>query len=214
MILGAYTLIFDDGPDLEWTPRVLAELRRCRTHASFFLTGEQLSSTPWLAREMRMMGHDVELHCHRHIRHTELSELELERDTTTALRTFARAGIHPTRWHTPWGIRTQATERVARRHNLELVDCSLDTHDARGDASSVMLERAASALHAEAIVLMHDAIGPGARRDSCEQTVSLIASLLEAAHARGLRAVSLSELDQLRSVSLTSIIPADPVIAA
>ncbi|HST56467.1 MAG TPA: polysaccharide deacetylase family protein [Solirubrobacteraceae bacterium] len=207
MLTDACTLTFDDGPDPEWTPRILAELRRCDARATFFVMGERVQSAPLLARAARMAGHDVELHCHRHIRHTELSEYELELDTVTALRTLAHAGIHPTRWRTPWGVRTDATVRVAARHNLELVDWTIDTHDWRGDSRAVMLQRAQALLEHEAIVLMHDALGPGALRESCRETEALIAPLVRAARALGLQPASLSERDQPRSTAWSSTQP-------
>jgi peptidoglycan-N-acetylglucosamine deacetylase len=95
--------------------------------------------------------------------------------------------VRPTHWRTPWGVRTAATQAVAARHGLTLVDWTLDTHDWRGDLASSMLARASSQLTPGAVVLMHDALGPGALRSGCQNTVELIEPLVIAARARGLR---------------------------
>ena len=58
-----------------------------------------------------------------------------------------------------------------------------------------MLERAAALLGDGAIVLMHDALGPGARRAGVEETVGLIAPLVALARGRGLRLDVLSRTD-------------------
>ena len=84
----------------------------------------------------------MQLHAHRHVRHTELDEREIELDTRPALEALASVGVRPTHWRTPWGVRTAATERVAARHGLTLVDWTLDTHDWRGDPASAMFARA------------------------------------------------------------------------
>jgi peptidoglycan-N-acetylglucosamine deacetylase len=170
-------LTFDDGPDETWTPRVLEELERCGARATFFAIGERLRTVPTLARRIMSAGHEIGLHCERHIRHTDLSEHEIEADTIAALASFAEVGLSPTRWRTPWGVCTSATERVAERHDLELVHWDIDTHDWRGDSVAEMLDAAAAALEDGAVVLMHDGLGPGALRSGCENTVELIAPL-------------------------------------
>jgi peptidoglycan/xylan/chitin deacetylase (PgdA/CDA1 family) len=190
---GACALTFDDGPDSAWTPRVLAELDCCKASATFFVVGERVAADPEPARAALAAGHEIELHCYRHIRHTELSEVELEVDTTTALAEFERAGLgRPRYWRTPWGVRTAATERVAARHGLRLVGWTIDTHDWRGDGSVEMLEQAMALLCDGAIVLMHDALGPGAMRAGVEGTIGLIAPLVALASGRGLRPLSLA----------------------
>jgi peptidoglycan-N-acetylglucosamine deacetylase len=193
---GVCAFTFDDGPDPIWTPRVLAELDRCGVQATFFVVGERVADDPGPARAALQAGHDVELHCYRHVRHTELSEAELEADTIAALAEFERAGLgRPRYWRTPWGVRTVATERVAARHGLRLVDWTIDTHDWRGDESTAMLEVTGALLGDGAIVLMHDALGPGALRTGVEETVGLIASLAALARDRCLRLDVLSRTD-------------------
>ncbi|MGH2903049.1 MAG: polysaccharide deacetylase family protein [Solirubrobacteraceae bacterium] len=193
---GVCAFTFDDGPDPVWTPRVLAELERCEAPATFFVVGERLADDPGPARAARAAGHEVELHCHRHVRHTELSEAQLEADTTTALGQFEQAGLgRPRYWRTPWGVRTVATARVAARHRLGLVDWTIDTHDWRGDGSAAMLETSGTLLEDGAVVLMHDALGPGALRTGVDRTVELIAPLAALARGRALRLAVLARTD-------------------
>jgi peptidoglycan/xylan/chitin deacetylase (PgdA/CDA1 family) len=190
---GVCAFTFDDGPDSIWTPRVLAELDRCGVRATFFMVGEHVERAAELARAVVDRGHDVELHCHRHLRHIDLTDRELREDARTALAAFARAELpKPTRWRAPWGICTEATERVATELELELVHWSADTHDWRGDASAEMLEAVDAEIEDGAIVLMHDGLGPGALRADVGETVELIGPLSELARERGLRVLPLS----------------------
>jgi peptidoglycan-N-acetylglucosamine deacetylase len=190
---GVCTFTFDDGPDSIWTPRVLAELDRCEAPATFFVVGERVADDPRPARAALQAGHDVELHCHRHVRHTELTEVELEADTIAALAELERAGLgRPRYWRTPWGVRTAATERVAVRYGLRLIDWTIDTHDWRGVGSAAMLETAGALLRDGAVVLMHDALGPGALRTGVDETVGLIAPLAALARGRSLQLAALS----------------------
>jgi peptidoglycan/xylan/chitin deacetylase (PgdA/CDA1 family) len=180
------SLTFDDGPAEVATRGVLKTLQECDVQATFFMVGERVRAAPSLARAVLDAGHEVQLHCDRHVRHTELSESEIERDTTAALETFAAIGVRPTHWRTPWGVRTAATASVAHRHRLTLVGWTIDTHDWRGDPAPAMLARARSFLAGGGIVLMHDALGPGALRAGCENTIGLLAPLIALAHAEGL----------------------------
>jgi peptidoglycan/xylan/chitin deacetylase (PgdA/CDA1 family) len=183
---GPLGLTFDDGPDERWTRRVLAALRRCRARATFFVLGERVVASPATARAVIAAGHDLQLHGHRHIRHTQLDERGIDLDTELALEALAGVGARPTHWRAPWGVRTPATETIARRRGLTLVDWSIDTHDWRGDATSTMLARARAELAPGGVVLMHDALGPGALRAGCENTVALVEPLVACARARGL----------------------------
>lgn len=179
-------LTFDDGPDERWTRRVLEELELCRVRATFFVLGERVEATPGVVRTTVDAGHEVQLHGHRHLRHSRLTEEEIELDTRAALDALAHVGVRPTRWRTPWGIATSASERVAARHGLTLVHWTIDTHDWRGDPALAMLARARGQLAPGAVVLMHDGLGPGAMRSGCENTVELLAPLIAAARARAL----------------------------
>lgn len=188
----ALSLTFDDGPDMPWTMRILDALERLGVRATFFMVGERVLRAPALARTVIAAGHEVELHCHHHLRHSELSESEIEHDTRAALAALEPLGVHPTYWRTPWGVQTAASARIAKEHRLRLVGWTIDTHDWRGDPAHTMLERARPALPDGGIALLHDALGPGARREGCENTIELLGGLVQAARCEGLAVGPLS----------------------
>lgn len=184
-------LTFDDGPDPTWTPQILRQLQSCHAAATFFMIGERVLAHPDLAHRVLTTGHDRQLHCHRHIRHTELTEAELQHDSESALAALATVGARPRLWRAPWGIHTDATHHVARRLGLQLVRWSIDTHDWRGDQPQAMLAHARTQLAQGGAVLMHDALGPGARRVGCQNTLALLPPLTAAARAHGLLLASM-----------------------
>jgi len=181
----ALSLTFDDGPDEVWTQRVLDALGRASVRATFFVVGERVREHPASVRAALAAGHDVQLHCDRHIAHDQLGEAEIASDTSRALATLRELGVAPTHWRAPWGIATAASVRVARAQRLRLVRWTLDTHDWRGDSPASMLQAARRAVALGGVVLMHDALGPGARREGCTNTVDFIAALVAAARSRG-----------------------------
>lgn len=141
-------------------------------------------------------GHEVGFHCREHVRHSELGPSGVAADTAAGLEMLASIGIRPRFWRTPWGEVTAASRWVAAEHGLAICGWNLDSHDWRGDGWMAML----AALTAERdladgdVVLMHDGIGPGARRRDCAETVRLTAALVEAAAAAGLRTVSVAAI--------------------
>lgn len=183
---GCISLTFDDGPHPWWTPAVLAELRRHGVRATFFVIAPLAARHPSLVHAIRADGHDVALHCHRHVRHTELTPAEIEDDTRTALSALEELGVRPTAWRTPWGVMTEETRHVARRHDLRLVHWTADTEDWAGHPVRAMLDRVVPRLRDGAVVLAHDGIGPGSRRADATNTVDLIEPLVAAAAELGL----------------------------
>jgi len=170
-LAGSVELTFDDGPDPVWTPAVLAALSGSSLRATFFVIASRAAAHPRVVAAIRAGGHAIELHCNEHVRHTEVERTAIEDDTQRALATLAGFGVHPRRWRTPWGARASWTAAIAASHELELCGWDVDTHDWRGDAAEAMLASVGPDLHAGAMVLLHDGLGPGALRQGCEETV-------------------------------------------
>jgi peptidoglycan/xylan/chitin deacetylase (PgdA/CDA1 family) len=60
-------LTFDDGPHPRDTPRVLDMLAKHNVRATFFLIGQSVERYPQLVRETHRNGHQLALHCYRHL---------------------------------------------------------------------------------------------------------------------------------------------------
>lgn len=186
MRMRTLNLTFDDGPDPRGTPRVLDALAETGAPATFFVLAQRAAAQPELIERIRSEGHAIGLHAHEHVRHSELSRAAGENDTDHALAVLAGLGVRPSRWRTPWGVEAEWTHAVAAQRDLELVHWDADTHDWRGDRVPAMLAAIAPRLRDGAIVLAHDGLGPGARRDDCAETAALIGPLVAAGRRLGL----------------------------
>lgn len=180
--MSALALTFDDGPDPEWTPKLLDLLQALGARATFFPIAERAAAQPAIIERMRAQGHAIGLHCHEHVRHSERDCAWLRHDTDTALDRLGTLGIMPTYWRPPWGDTAPWSAQVAHERDLRLIGWTADTHDWRGDEASAMVAATGPALTAGAVVLAHDGVGPGARRDSAAQTLDYV--VLVADHAR------------------------------
>jgi peptidoglycan/xylan/chitin deacetylase (PgdA/CDA1 family) len=193
-VSGTIALTFDDGPDPEWTPRLLEALERGAARATFFVEARRALVQRDLVREVAARGHEVAFHCFEHVRHSERTTAELRSEVDLGLGLLDLVGIKPRAWRAPWGVETDATRDVAARHDLRLWGWNVDTHDWRGDSARRMFGalEAQGGLREGDVILMHDALGPGARRDDCAETVALTELLLVEAGRAGLATATVS----------------------
>lgn len=187
----AVALTFDDGPDPVWTPLVLDALASAHASATFFVVTPLAERYPSILARMREEGHDVALHCTRHVRHDRMTQEEIAADVEQGLLALGRSVRY---WRTPWGLVTPATGQVARECALTLVGWTADTQDWRGGSQEEMLNLVEGEVKQDSIVLMHDGVGPGARRDGCAETVALVGPLISLARSLGLEPALLDEL--------------------
>lgn len=188
-------LSFDDGPDPVWTPLLLDALARADARATFFVLGPRVEAHPDVLRRVIDAGHEVGLHGWGHLCHPDSSEPEVAADTDRALMPLHRLGVRPRAWRLPWGRAAPWSARLAAERGLAIAGWTLDTHDWRGDPAAEMLARVFGGLgEPDAVVLAHDALGPGATRDGCAQTVALIEPLCAAARGMGQEPVRLDAL--------------------
>ena len=162
--------------------------------ATFFVMAGRAAAHPSLVDRMRAEGHEIALHCVRHVRHTEIDERGLRRDTEAGLRLLERLGVTARRWRAPWGVTTAASRAIAADLDLELVRWDVDTHDWRGDSAAAMHARVAGEIRADSVVLMHDGLGPGARRTDCRETLRLVPALIATLRSRRLRPAPVADL--------------------
>jgi peptidoglycan/xylan/chitin deacetylase (PgdA/CDA1 family) len=183
------SLTFDDGPDSEETPKVLEALRRAGVTATFFVVAEQIAESdgPVLLTAIVDAGHVVQAHCGHHNAHDEQDLEALHADATEILgslddHSVARPGL----WRPPYGrVNYPLSFDVADEVELQLVMWTHNTEDYGGPSWHHMLAAAEAApLYDDSVILMHDS-RRYASTENAENTVALIAPLVEHIRARG-----------------------------
>ncbi len=182
----ALALTFDDGPDREATPELLDLLSAAQATATFFVIAPSAAAHPDLIERMQREGHSVGLHCYEHVRHSSRDLAWCRADTARALGLLAELGVHPRLWRAPWGDITRWTLEVADEFALRLTGWSIDTNDWRGDPAAMMFSRTRLSLSPGAIVLAHDGLGPGARRENVNETLAYVQLALQHAKCEGI----------------------------
>ena len=187
-------LTFDDGPDPEVTPRVLALLAEHGARASFFLIGARAEAHPQLVAQIVAAGHRVENHTHHH-RHTFAFNLYpfLRREVERAQRALAQlSGRAPAYFRAPAGMHNLFLSAVLARLGLFFVSWTWRGYDTVERDASKVLARLTSELAPGDILLLHD--GNAARTREGEPVVlAVLPALLAELDRRGLRALPLPE---------------------
>jgi len=188
----AVSLTFDDGPDPEWTPRVLDVLAREGVRAAFFLIGQRARRVPEQARRIAGSGHDLGNHTWSHPSLWRCGPAHTECEIADGHAAIAdAAGAPPRFFRPPWGKTNLAMFGVARELGTPCVFWTVQPESRRPVEPAEQARRGLARARAGAIYDLHDADGvPGAGRRLVEYLPALIAGL----RAQGYALVPLREL--------------------
>ncbi len=123
---GEIALTFDDGPNPEWTPRLLDILAKHEVKATFFMLGKFAVAQQELVRRVAADGHLIGDHSWSHPKLSKCTEMRIEEElkqTKDTLEQIVGSGVRFFR--PPFGARRPAVFRIARKLGLEtgLVEC-------------------------------------------------------------------------------------------
>jgi peptidoglycan-N-acetylglucosamine deacetylase len=84
---GKIALTFDDGPDPDWTPKILDILAAEKVKATFFIVGQNGQANPGLVKRIYAEGHEIGNHSftHPNLGEVPLRITDLELNTTQRL---------------------------------------------------------------------------------------------------------------------------------
>ena len=180
-------LTIDDGPTREWTPRVLAILRRHGAKATFFRVGERAQAAPDLVIQTADAGHEQGNHTWAH---DDLTQHDEAFDRGTLQRTHELltdlAGRAPTLCRPPYGRIDSVGLAVcaALRYEVTLWSQHVTGSNPHGDVDTILRQGSPGS-----IVLAHDG-GPEPNGSLLTQLDRLVASMTDS----GYSFVTVSEL--------------------
>jgi peptidoglycan/xylan/chitin deacetylase (PgdA/CDA1 family) len=182
-------LTFDDGPDPEWTPRVLDALEQASVKATFFAVGQQAQRSPDLTRRIHAAGHAVGNHTFSH-RHPWFMS---SRTARAQVRDGAKAisdvvGVAPQFYRPPHGRERACMSDEAHRCGEQVVLWNVSAVDWGPLGSADAIEKRLDAVKGGDIVLMHDGQNKHNRPD---QLLQILPLFLRKLSDRGLRAALL-----------------------
>lgn len=180
-------LTFDDGPDPDWTPRVLALLRQYHIKATFCMIGVNVQEFPYLVRDIVAEGHTLCNHSWVHdialgTRSAAWIQADLAR-TNAAIRRAA-PGAKISYYRQPGGAWTPAIVSIAARLGMSALHWQVDPQDWTKPGAYAISSRVITATRPGSIVLMHD--GGGNRSGTTTALRSILPNLVARFHLEAL----------------------------
>jgi peptidoglycan/xylan/chitin deacetylase (PgdA/CDA1 family) len=119
---GEIAMTFDDGPNPEWTPRLLDALARHDVKATFFMLGKFAEAQPELVRRVAAEGHVIGDHSWSHPKLSHCPAKQIEEELKRTKDTLEQIiGSQVRFFRPPFGARRPAVFRIARELGLEPV---------------------------------------------------------------------------------------------
>ncbi len=171
-------LTFDDGPDPDFTPRILEILRRHQIKATFFVVSEKSKRHPELIRRIQEEGHQIGVHSfdHRYAWFTS-PRRTIKEWTESVHRLELLTGSKITWVRPPWGTFNLMTWWWIKRNKLRAVLWNVEGHDWESRRTpEEITERILKDTDEGTIVVMHDS---GGEQGAQENTILALEQLCE-----------------------------------
>lgn len=98
-------LSFDDGPDPDWTPRILDILKKYNVKGTFFMIGEEAEKYVGVMQRVYREGHEIGNHTFTHPDISEVSNTQVDLQLNLTERLFAsKLGVQPLYFRPPYSI--------------------------------------------------------------------------------------------------------------
>jgi cellulose synthase/poly-beta-1,6-N-acetylglucosamine synthase-like glycosyltransferase/peptidoglycan/xylan/chitin deacetylase (PgdA/CDA1 family) len=199
---GKVALTFDDGPDADWTPKILDVLKQKQVTGTFFMIGENAMAEPFLVRRVVDEGHEIGSHTFTHpnlaLASTRGTRIELN---ATQRLIEAYTGRSVRLFRAPYfgdAEPTTADELIpaltAQRAGYTNVGLHVDPNDWQRPGVDAIVDttlrevEAGNAEQSGQIILLHD--GGGDR----SQTLAALPRIIDGLRAKGYQFVPVSQL--------------------
>ncbi len=191
----AVALTFDDGPDADFTPKVLEILAREKVSATFFVVGQRALAHPDLVREIDRQGHLVGNHSFTHAWNINFSlHSNLTREITRCNAAIEAAiGKRPCFYRAPHGFKNPALGDVLERLGLVCVGWQVRGFDAVSSNANTIARRLVLKAGPGDVLLLHDGAGLQGTNDR-SATLEALPMIIDGLRARGFAFKRLDEL--------------------
>lgn len=191
--LKRIAITFDDGPNEEYTPKLLDILSNYDAKATFFLIGKNVSEEPDIARRIHAEGHEIGNHTYSHpvLPLVSRKEVHKQLESTNSIIKDA-VGTKPVYFRPPMGLFTPAILDIIESNGLQTVIGEVYPRDPNRPGKDKIIKRVLTRVKPGSIIIMHDG-GTWGNFDR-NQTIEAVPIIIEKLQAKGYRFVTLSEL--------------------
>lgn len=184
-------LTFDDGPNPEYTGRILKVLEENYSHATFFVVGTNAEKYPETLQAIASSGNEIGNHTYSHANLTDIDSADVEEEIDKVNRAVKKAtGEIATVIRPPYGA---YNDEVLGQLQQPVVLWDLDTEDWDSRNAQVIVDNIIANIEDGDIILMHDIY---------ESTAEAVELLVPRLKEMGYQVVSVSEMASYKGKSL------------
>ncbi|CAM1349440.1 polysaccharide deacetylase family protein [Tenacibaculum halocynthiae] len=151
-------ITFDDGPNIQYTQKVLGLLEEFNAKASFFCIGKQIEKYPELLREINEKGHVIGNHTFNHSNNWGfLSTKKIEKELLFTDRVIEKViNKKPRFFRPPFGVTNPSIAKALNKTKHRVLGWSIRSLDTVIEDENKVLKRILPKIKPGAIILLHD----------------------------------------------------------
>jgi len=186
-------LTFDDGPNPEYTPKLLDILKEHGVKATFFVVGKNAKQYPHILRRIHSEGHLVGCHSYSHRHAWLLSPMSTIRDLKQVYKILEDELKQLPGWYRPpWGMFNLLTLLAAKKMGLKTAYWSIEAQDWESKTTpqhiyNTVISRAKGG----SIIVLHDS---GGATGAPARTLEALPSIISALKQKGYKFVTLEDM--------------------
>lgn len=176
-------ITFDDGPNPDYTEKLLAGLKERGVKATFFLLGKEVEKFPEIVKKIHEDGHMIGTHSYEHVNLCNLNDTAAKEQvdkTNTAI--YELTGEYPEYIRPPFGC---WKSNLDYETTMIEVLWDIDPLDWKTNNSGVVAQRVISKVSENDIILLHDA---------SESSVNAAFEIIDQLQGQGYTFVTIDEI--------------------
>jgi len=178
---GTVALTFDDGPTVEYTPQILAILKKYNIKATFFMVGMNAKAHPEIVKMVLADGHAIDSHSLTHPMLTKLSDAKLHEEVAEPQIIIDNIiGKKPVCLRYPFGASNEHVRNVIRANGMLPTPMGWNSFDYERPGTDKIVSWVLKNAHSGQVFLFHEGF------NKREQTVAALPQIIEGIKKKGL----------------------------
>ena len=151
-------ITFDDGPNPEYTPRVLELLSEYNSKATFFCIGNQIEQHPDLLKSISDLGHDIGNHSYSHDPMIDFKKKNewIKEILQTDVLIQKVTGFNSKLFRPPFGVTTPHLSNAIKETGHNVIGWNIRSYDTAIGNPLIIQKRIIKRVKPGAIILLHD----------------------------------------------------------
>jgi len=186
------SLTFDDGPNTEFTPRVLELLKQYNAKATFFLIGKHAKKYPQLVQDILKQGHSIGNHTYSHTNDFGFfGTSKVVKELQTANKVIEKiTGFKMKLYRPAFGVTNPSIQEAVQQLKINSIGWNVRSLDTTHRSEEAILKRITNKVSKGDIILLHD---------TSYKTVEVLERLLLFLQVNNLKSVTVEELLKIKA---------------